>query len=235
MAWESMSRDLSEESGGEARRESAPTTPGLAALRSERLDGEAEIRRALQLAALEASGEVGYRALTVQRILDRSEVSRSRFYKSFPDKAACYQQAYQVTIEHLVGELLMPCEAAADWLVGFRRGLEALELFLGAEPLLAKGLLAEIHVAGGAAMAKRKEVFERLSRAIDLARRETSGSRHSPPPMTATFILNAIEAAVVRSFRDGRPSAFAATVPDLTYIAVSIYFGDRAARAAIGD
>jgi AcrR family transcriptional regulator len=230
-AWDLMPKDLSEENGDSARREPGTPLTALESLRREELDREGAIRRRLELAALEASGELGYRQLTVQRILDRSEVSRGRFYKTFVNKADCYAQGYATAIERLEGDMLQRGAEAGDWIGGVRAALEELARFLDSQPLLAKGLLAEVHVAGGAAMAKRKEVFERLSRAIDTARRENE-SRHSPPPITAAFILNAIEAAVLRTFAQGQPQEFAATVPDLVHITAAAYFGEEAARAA---
>lgn len=226
-----MPKDLSEERGEERRREPRTPLAALESLRREELGRDGQVRRQLELAALEVSGEVGYRRLTVQRIIDRSEVSRARFYKGFADKADCYGQAYGLAIERLEQDLLGPGAAAPNWPAGFRAALEALARFLDSEPLLAKGLLAEVHVAGGAALAKRKEVFERLSSAIDVARRKNE-SRHSAPPITASFILNAIEAAVVRSLINGAPQDFATSLPDLIYIAVSFYFGEEAARGA---
>jgi AcrR family transcriptional regulator len=208
-----------------AHREPRASLAALRSLQREELDREGAIRRALELAALQASGEIGYRHLTVQRILDRGEVSRGVFYKTFADKDECYAQGYALAIELLERDVLDRGAAGADWIAGFRAALEELAGFLDCEPLLAKGLLAEVHVAGGAAMTKRKEVFERLSRAIDTARREND-SRHSPPPITAAFILSAIEAAVVRSFIASEPRDFAADVPGLVHVAAAVYFGD---------
>lgn len=207
-----------------AQRQPRASLAALRSLRREELDREGAIRRALELAAVQSSGEVGYRQLTVQRILERGEVSRGTFYKAFADKGECYARGYALAIERLQQDVLDRGSGGADWIAGFRAALEELAGFLEFEPLLAKGLLAEVHVAGGAALAKRKEVFERLSRAIDSARRENE-SRHPPPPISAAFILSAIEAAALRSFRIERPSAFAETVPDLTHIAASVYFG----------
>lgn len=204
----------------------------LETLRREELDRDRAIRRELELAAIEVSGEFGHRRLTVQRILKRCGVSRGRFYKSFSDKDDCYAEGYAVVIERLTKDVLRPGVGGPNWLTGFRGGLEELARFVESQPLLAKGLLAEVHVAGGPPMAKRKEVFERLSRAIDTARRENE-SRHSPPPITAAFILNAIEGAVIKTFVLGDPQAFAAVIPDLIYIAVAMYFGDAAARQAV--
>jgi AcrR family transcriptional regulator len=203
-----------------------------ASLRRAQLSQREGLERDLQLAALRLAGELGYSALTVQRIIERAGSNRARFYTSFADKEDCYAQGYTLVIEELATALLAPGRSSTDWLGGFRSGLAALASFAEAEPALARGVLAEVHVAGGAAIDKRKEVFERLSRAIDRARRETVASRHSPPPITSAFILSAIEAAVIRSLLYDEGQAFAASIPDLTYMAAAMYFGTNAARAA---
>jgi AcrR family transcriptional regulator len=184
------------------------------------------------VAALAASGELGYRRLSVQAILDRAGLSRPRFYRSYANKADCYARAYEGAIMNLESDLLAVGAAAPDWLAGFRASLERLADFTGADPFVARGVLAEVHVAGGAALAKRSEVFERLSRAVDVtARRETSQSRHSPPPITAAFILNAVESALLREFLECQPGRFAAAIPDLAQIAAAVYFGERKGRS----
>jgi AcrR family transcriptional regulator len=220
---------MSEEEG-----EKLESAAGLRSLREEELGPEPAGRRQFELAALEASGEVGYRHLTVQRILDRAGLSRPRFYRTYDDKAECYAEAYDTAAERLAGTLLAAGEGEG-WVAGFRAALTELAGFLDSEPLLARGLLAEVHVAGGAALAKRKEVFERLSRAVDAARRETPASRHSPPPITAAFILCAIEEAVVRAAMRNSPAEFTAALPDLTYLATVPYFGRERALAEFED
>ena len=199
-----------------------------------RAEAEAGVRRDIELAALQVSGELGYSQLTVERILERSGSNRARFYNLFANKEECYAGGYAAAIEKLSGRLLAAGAAGTDWAGGMSGALAELALFIEAEPLLARGVLAEVRVAGGAAMAKRKEVLERLSRAIDIARRENE-SRHSPPPITAVFIINAIEAELVRRLVTGDAAGFGERIPDLLYIAVSFYFGQQAASAAIRD
>jgi AcrR family transcriptional regulator len=191
---------------------------------------DAQVRKILELAALEASGESGYRELTVQGIVDRAGLDRRRFYRCFEDQWACYAAAYADTVDELVADLRHVAKRQEGWLPALRAALAGLGTFLEAEPMLARGILLEVHVAGGSAVAKRDEVFERLSRAIDSARRENE-SRHSPPPIAARLILNTIEATVSRYLVIGEPEQFADAVPDLLYIAVSIYFGRDAAEA----
>lgn len=204
----------------------------LPCLQEEHLDPDMARRRQFQLAALEATGEVGYRQLTVEGILDRTPLSRSRFYRMYADQEACYAGAYALASDRLATALLHAGEGEA-WLAAFQAALVKLTGFMAAEPLVAKGVLTEVHVAGGAALTKRNEVFERLSRAVDAARRENK-SRHSPPPVTASFILGAIEAAVMRALARQDPSDFAAALPDLTYLATVLYFGEERASAELG-
>jgi AcrR family transcriptional regulator len=224
-----MPKDLSDAGGGSAERDPRTASRALERLRQDGLERDAKSRGELELAALEASGEVGYRKLTVALMLGRSGVGRAGFYKLFKNKAECYFAGYEIAIEGLCEELLEAGAAEPSWQRGIKRALEVLADFLAVERPLAKGLLAEVHVAGGAAMVKRKEVLERLSRAVDSARRETK-SRHSPPPIAAEFIVMAIEESVVSSIARGVPEQFAATVPDLTFLAVSIFFGSEAAQ-----
>jgi AcrR family transcriptional regulator len=198
-------------------------------------DGETATARRLatERAVLELSGELGYANVTVAALVEASGSNRSRFYSTFAGKAGCYAAAYEAAIESLAERVLGACATAESWPSGMRGALTELAEFIAAEPGLAKGLLAEVHVAGGAAAVKRKEVFERLSRAIDRARRETHPSRHSPPPVTSDFILSAIESAALRSLATGEAEQFALQVPGLLLLAIGSYFGHEAAWAEV--
>lgn len=210
-----------------------PFSSGAAdrSLRERRRAEDERIRKTLERAALAISGEAGYRSLTVKAMLERSGASRSRFYSLFANKEECYASAYGAASERVAEELLEASRGGGDWTACFRRALERLAEFLAGEPAVARGLIAEVHVVGGTAMAKRTEAFERLSRAVDRARRETTSSRHSPPPITASFIVSAIESAAIRSLASGNGGDFAATMPDLLYLALSLYFGSEQAAA----
>jgi AcrR family transcriptional regulator len=186
----------------------------------------------LERAALEVTGEVGFAGMTVEALVSRSGSNRDRLYRAFGDKNGAYLAGYAAAIEELVARVLRAGRAAPDWRAGMRRALEELAAFLEAEPLLARAVIAEPWAAGGEALVKRHEVFERLSRAIDRARRETDSSRHAPPPLTASFILSAIEAELLRFVRTGqaRPDEL---VEAMLYVAVVLYFGPGAARAEV--
>jgi AcrR family transcriptional regulator len=201
-------------------------------LAQQRLAREAQIRESLQRSALLISGEHGYSSLSVQAMLEMTGVSRTRFYSLFPNKEACYLSAYAGAGERLATDLLTAGQSGGDWVAGMRGGLRRLAEFLAAEPMIARGMISEAIVAGPATIAKRTEILERLGGAIDHARMEAPPSVQSPPPLTASFILHAIESAAIQALFTGRPEEFASSIPDLLFLAVSLYFGSERANAA---
>lgn len=186
----------------------------------------AQVREQILQAVLRACGELGYQRTTVKDIYQRYGGYRLEFYNHFDNKAECYAVAYEREIELLRRRLMRICETAGDWRGGLRAALAELAAFVEKDRALAAGLLVEAHVAPAPVRAKRTEVLERLTRAVDGARRETSASRHSPPPITAAFILSAIEESVVSALARRAPQDFAAAVPSLSWLGSCLYFGD---------
>jgi AcrR family transcriptional regulator len=183
----------------------------------------AEVRERIMKAMLSAAGEVGYGNVSVQKVLDRAGSHRTQFYRHFDSATTCFQDAYAAEADRLCDALLAAGRQGPGWRGGLTAALEELASFAREQPDLARGLLIEVHAAGEPARVKRKEVFERLSRAIDRARRETE-SRHSPPPLTAVFIVHVIDAAMVDVISQGAPERFA---PEELTELVAIYFEDE--------
>ena len=210
-----------------------PFTPAAAdrSLAAQRAADEAGARAALEHAALVVAGRQGFRSLTVQAMLDCSGIGRSRFYALFGNKEECYASAYARESERLAEELLAPGRAAGDWLGGYRGALARLADFLAAEPTLARGLIVESHAADGASGADRAALVARLERAVEVAR---TAPRATPaaPPMSAAFVVAATEGAATRALLRGEPQEFGESIPDLVFLAVSLYFGDGPAAAA---
>lgn len=213
--------------GGSADRRSPAALPReeLAEIREIQQRQAASLRERIMETMLLACGEVGFRGITVEMMVDRYGGYRAQFYRHFANLAECYAAAYAWRAEGLCDEILAAGAAAPDWRQGMERALGVIADFVSAQPLVARALLIDVHVAGEPALAKRKELFERLSNAIDSARRENE-SRHSPPPLTALFMLSAIEAAAVSALMAGAPSSFTEAAPDLGQMIVGAYFGD---------
>jgi AcrR family transcriptional regulator len=183
-------------------------------------------------AILELSGQVGYNNVTVAAIVERSGSNRAHFYATFGGKGEAYGIAYSEVVGELLERLLRAC-ARDDWRSAMKAGLGELARFADEDPELAAGLIAEVHVAGGAALVVRSEAVERLSRAIDRARREVPNARQSPPPITSRFIVAAIESTVIRTVLER--GSLTVELPELLYLVIFYYFGPEAARREVED
>jgi AcrR family transcriptional regulator len=180
-------------------------------------------------AALMAVGEEGYEKLKVGDLLERSGAGRSEFERWFNSKEDCFAAAYGAAIDCAVATVLGAGASQPDWRAGFRAALVSLFSLVVAEPVAARALLVQVHLADGGTREKRRTVVERLSRAVESARRET-GSRHSSSPLTGTLIIGAIEATVCSQLQPRRqPGNLWEKLPELVHFAVLPYFGEDAA------
>jgi AcrR family transcriptional regulator len=184
---------------------------------------EGELRGSLCEAALEVAGEVGWRRVSVELIIVRAGVSRARFYRLFADKDECLTEAHRTAATRLIDEILGDLSEAPDPRAGLRRALGRVATLTEERPLLARGLLAEARLGGGAISVSRAEVFERLSRAVPDACRETTESRHSPPPFAAPFILAAVASAVSDATRKAAPTPISGRLDALADLACLAY------------
>ncbi|HEX4669687.1 MAG TPA: TetR/AcrR family transcriptional regulator [Solirubrobacterales bacterium] len=185
-------------------------------------------RERLLEAVLLVSGEQGYEHISVQDVIERAEASRATFYKHFDDKEDCFAQAYGDAAGWLYQRLTGIAKRQPSWREGLRAGMAELLEFCANQPSLARALLVEAHAAGGAALAEHNLLMERLSRAIDSARREIP-SRQAPPPVTATFMVGAIETLVRAKLMSDEPETAPEMLPGLLHFVVMQFFGEDAA------
>ena len=179
-------------------------------------------------AMLETAGERGYRNVSVQDVIGRCGGNRVQFYRHFASKDDCFAAAYEAEIERVAGEVIDAAGSTSGWRPGLRAALGAVAGYVERQPLVARGLVVEVHVAGGPALATRARVWERATDAIDRGR--TPGeSGGLPPTLTATFLLGAIESALVIALVRDEPQAFGAAIPELTHMIVSTYLGESTA------
>lgn len=185
-------------------------------------------RQRLLQAVLEVSGELGYEQVAVRHVIERAKGSRATFYKHFEDLQDCFTQAHRDASEWLYQRLIGAAKRQPSWREGLRAALAEMLEFCANQPAIAKAIFVEVHAAGERALAQRSELMERLSRALDGARREIP-SRQAPPPVTATFIVGAIDTLVSARLLDGDAERAPELLPGLLYFVVGQYFGEAAA------
>ena len=185
-------------------------------------DADAGLLEAMLLSA----GEKGYAKTTVREVAERAGITQDRFHRRAGSKEACFARAYEEAAERLATDLLEACREAASWREGFRDGLAELLRFVAEQPLAAKALLLEVRAARGQAWVKHQEVVERLTAAIETAR-EQPGARAEASPMTAGFIVGAIEESLSIELAAGRAEGAPFLLEDLTRLAFLQLFGEE--------
>jgi AcrR family transcriptional regulator len=179
-------------------------------------------------AILLAAGALGYEGATVQEVVDRTGIGRERFHRLFGSREECFAQAYEAAAEQLCEDLLAAGRAADSWRLGLRAALAELLRFVAEQPLLAKALLIEVRAARGQAWAVHQQVVERLVEAIDTARLQPD-ALPSASPMTAGFMIGAIEESISLEIGAGRAAEVEQLLPDLSHLVALNYFGEEEA------
>jgi len=185
-------------------------------------------RERLLEAMLAVSGELGYEQVAIRHVIERAKTSRATFYKHFDDREDCFAHAQRDAGEWLYRRLLGAAKRQPTWREGLRAALAELLEFCANQPAIAKALLVESHAAGERAMNQRRELMERLSHALDSARREIP-SRQAPPPVASSFIVGAIDSLVSAKLMEGGAEQAPEMLPGLLYFVVMQYFGESAA------
>lgn len=185
-------------------------------------------RERLLAAVLETCGESGYERVAVQDVIERAKASRGTFYKYFESKEACFDAAYLEASEWLYRRLQAVAGRQPSWKEGLRAALAELLELCASQPAIARSLFVEVAAAGSGARAQHDRLMERLSSAVDGARREI-GSRQAPPPLTAPFMVGAIEALVRAKLLSDEPETAPELLPGILHFVVGQFYGEDAA------
>lgn len=198
-------------------------------LRAVRSWDEAIPQRASDEGALEAMllsvGARGYEKATLQEVLERSGISRDRLQRRFGGKEGCFAQAYEMAADRICAEVLEAGREAESWRAGFRAALGQLLETVAEQPLMMKALLVEVRAARGEAWAKHQQLIERFAGAVDSARLQP-GARLTTTPLTAQFVVGAIEESLVAEIGAGRAATVERLLPDLAHLVALNYFGE---------
>jgi len=178
---------------------------------------------------LEAVGTVGYDAASVRTVLDRTGLYRQAFYDNFPDKDACYLEAFDFGVARLQALTVAAAASETTWQGKLRSGLLALLEAFDAEPEVGRALVVEVHAAGPVALEKRTEAMRRVTEFIDSARLG-SGSGEAPPPIAAEGIVAGMHAILHARLASGEEEGFRQLLPEFMYFAVLPYFGAELAE-----
>jgi AcrR family transcriptional regulator len=189
--------------------------------------GRRPARERLLEAMLVVSGERGYDQVAVRHVIEAAGTSRATFYKHFDDREDCFAQAHRDASEWLYRRLVGAARRQPSWREGLRAALAELLEFCANQPAVAKALLVEAHAAGPRAMVQRRELMERLARALDSGREERRAD--GPPAVAPDFIVGAIDTLLAAKLMDGEAASAPEMLPGLLHFVVMQYLGESAA------
>jgi AcrR family transcriptional regulator len=187
------------------------------------------VRERIMASVLSLSGEIGYRQVTVRKVLAHGGGDVRQFYSRFRNLDDCFAAAYDAEAEALC-TALVDAAAASGWRSRSRAVLTELFRFAAERPLVARALICEVQVAGGDALVKRDEVLERLIAAIDCPGQAAAAGGSPPLPVAQAFVVGAVEGLICARLARGESEELPAAVPDVMYIIVSLFLGRDAAR-----
>lgn len=165
-------------------------------------------RRRLLRGVAAAVAEKGYAATTIADVVARAHVSKRTFYEHFPDKQACFLEAYRRGTDRLARRMLEAGTGTdGPWRERLRAALHAYFGVLVDAPASTRSFTAEVVAAGPDAVAARRANHRRTAEAlvavVDDVRRDEPGLRPLAPEI-ADAVVGAMSELVLHAVLDGR-------------------------------
>ena len=175
-------------------------------------------------AIVESCAEKTYAATTISDIVSRARISRTTFYKHFPDKRACFDAA----VEHCLAQLR---EAAAAAHSPPDRPGDATRKAAGAvlDALAARPGLAQL--LSGDAIAVDPAVVERYRRATIPALEElwAADGNGASPHTDPRLAFGQVQVLLLNQIATGKSDRLPELLPELVYLSVSPFGGHEEA------
>jgi AcrR family transcriptional regulator len=173
----------------------------------------------------------GYEATTVTDVIEVAGVSRTTFHETFPDKAACFLEAYDAVIDVLVAHVSSAYEATAGerWPDRIIAALDALVELLSVESDIARMAMVEITVAGEDARERYRAALARFTPLLEEGR-VYSGQGDKLPADTARFAIGGATSMIFDEVRAGRGPELRRILPDLVFAVLMPYLGPEQAE-----
>jgi hypothetical protein len=184
-------------------------------------------RRGIQTAVLELSGELGYRAVTLELLLSRNGATAEQFQADFAGLEACFMSAYEAEAEDLCTAMLAAAGEADSWRAGTEAALTTVLRSAAARPQIARALVREVHIAGGPALTKHEEVLERLAAAMAEECKAPQGEL--AVPRAPSFVVGAVEGVIAGHLERGEERQLLEAGPELMDLIVTFFSGGEAA------
>ncbi len=172
--------------------------------------------------------ERGLRGTRIGLVCARAGVSPSAFRKLFASLDDCFLALLEQVRARSRGVMVEAFERESSWEDGVLAGMEALLLFLDAEPVLARVCLVEALAGPPVALRQRVESLQQLTPLLDSAR-ERATLEQQPPEMAADAVIAAVCGILHTKLVEEQAPPFIVLLGELVGVAVAPYLGVSAA------
>jgi AcrR family transcriptional regulator len=197
----------------------------------------AESQRARLLTGMKAAvAEHGYAEISISDVIARAGVSRKTFYQQFDGKDECFAVAYGEEMDRVLDVTLSAFEAEGPpWSRRLRGALMALCAALAGNPAAATLCFVEVHDAGPATTARRREALRAMLPLFEAAPSELLEGLPFAESLRMGRIGDLME-MLHREIAAGEGARLPRLVPQLTYLMALPFLGpERAARELDGE
>jgi len=180
---------------------------------------------------LELSRKIDRRAITVRELIIRGEVGVEGDQQA-RDRENCFAEIYEVEAEALCVAMLDAGRREATWREGVRAALMTVLEFAAEQPAMANALFREVHIVGGPALAKREEVVERVTSALEGGCDQIEDAA-IVVPRPARFVVGAVEGVIAGHLSRNEAERLPGIGPELTRFIVGAFLGIEAAAGEL--
>lgn len=201
------------------------TLPRAYAVRSER-------ERLLE-AMVRTAAARGYAEATIDEVTAMAGLPREAFDELWPDKEACFLEAYDAVVDVLLAHVAAAFESASGaWPERLAAALEALLSLLAAEADIARMAIVEVTAVGEDARLRYRRALDRFVPFLD-AGRELSPRGEELPADTARFAIGSVVATIFDEVRAGRGGELPRARARLLLALLTPYLGAELAEAEV--
>jgi AcrR family transcriptional regulator/DNA-binding MarR family transcriptional regulator len=187
-------------------------------------------RSRILVAMVEIAAERGASNVAVAHVVQRSGISRRTFYELFPDREACYLQAFDETVRRARDVVVPAYQSGEQWPTKLRTALTALLGLFEEEPALARLLVVDSLGAGVATLERRRAWLDRIVTAVELDGFQVTTASSPPMRVIAEGVVGAVISVIHARLSSGNDESLMDLVNPLMSMIVLPYLGDGAAR-----
>lgn len=188
------------------------------------------LRKRIFAALAEVVAERGYRDVSSTDIIDRAGILPEAFFELFPDKEACFFEAYESSVTEAVYRTVEAgSEAGERWHDQVQAALAAFLEYIAENPTLARMCLVETLGAGPAPITRYEDTIGRFA-ALFAGGREISDHGRDLPDSMEEMMVGGLFWVIHDRIINHEVERIESLLPELTQFVLAPFIGSEAAR-----